>query len=104
MRSADLLDRMRQRQEGGATLDSEAGSVAQAQRLAQQVATFLIERGPTPSSEVAAQFQNNVGVGDVALFKNVLRQVAVLERRRGSKVWVLRPEFANVANAISTAT
>lgn len=104
MRSADLLARIRQRQEGGTTMgatgveENETGSVMQAQRLAQQVAIYLIEQGPSTSADVAAQFQNSIRVRDVALFKNVLKQVAVLERRRGNKVWVLRPEFTNVAN------
>lgn len=100
LHSSDLLDQMRQRQAAVAAVaaaqtSSVSPEVAVAQTLAQRVAEFLHEQGGSaPSNEVAAAFQHTVGSRNLALFKSVLKQVALLVRENGSKTWVLRPEFA----------
>jgi len=98
VRSADLLGRMRERQAAASTAGLTP-EVAQAQRLAQRMASFLRSRGgQAASADVAAEFQRDMAAtNDAALLKGVLKQVAVLQSRLGGKRWVLRPEFAMVA-------
>lgn len=95
LRSSDLLAQMRARQAAVANA-AMAPELASAQALAERLASFLQGKGGSaPSAAIAAAFQYGVGAPDVALFKNVLKQVAQLERRPGGgKEWVLKPEFA----------
>ena len=92
--SSELLARMKARQAASTSTAAISPELTHAQGLADRVASFLQGRGGSaPSAEVAAAFQRSIGAGDLALFKGALKAVAKLERHRGTKVWVLRPEF-----------
>jgi DNA excision repair protein ERCC-6 len=98
-RSSEVLARLRQSQQAAAAAGA-APEVAQARTLAERIAAFLRERGgAAPTADVVARFRREVGAADVAVFKGLLRQVAELQRRRGGKVWALRPEFVGAADA-----
>ena len=85
---------MKARQAASTSTAAISPELTHAQGLADRVASFLQGRGGSaPSAEVAAAFQRSIGAGDLALFKGALKAVAKLERHRGTKVWVLRPEF-----------
>lgn len=92
---------------GASASASVAGtqSAAQLERasfLAASIVSFLESvGGEAPSEEVVGHFSNSVTPREMPLFKQVLKQVAVLQRpRRGSRssgnsdrVWVVRPEY-----------
>jgi DNA excision repair protein ERCC-6 len=67
-----------------------------AQVLLAQLVSFLSAQGGTaPSAVLVDHFQPLVGAGQMPLFKQLLRQVAALQRgRQGAKQWVLKEEYA----------
>ena len=99
--SSVLLARMRERSGGMPTAgstDEFDPDVTRGRDIGSRVMQFLRSNGGCASSEdVAAAFQGEIGSGDAALFRGVLRQVATLQRRQlggaGKSTWVLRPEF-----------
>lgn len=108
--SAALLARMRQRQQlaviagsseighpGANGESSGAGEFADV--LAAQVVSFLESVGGEARSEVLVnQFQSVVDGQHMPLFRQLLKKVALLQRRPGSGgIWVLRPEFSPTA-------
>ncbi|KAK9815514.1 hypothetical protein WJX72_004939 [[Myrmecia] bisecta] len=102
-RSSELLARMRARQQDeaagpGPSASSAPGDaeVAQAQVLTAQIVSFLESHdGRAPTADVIAHFQSEVGAAQAAIFRQVLQQVAKLQRDGDGKVWVLKPEFVS---------
>lgn len=67
-----------------------------AQLLMGRLISFLESRegAQAPSAALIAEFEGTMPGGDSTLFKQVLKQVAVLKKRAGGTgVWTLRPEF-----------
>ncbi|KAK9811155.1 hypothetical protein WJX73_007203 [Symbiochloris irregularis] len=99
LRSQDLLARVRARQ---ARVDDDGSSAADPQvikagELSRGIVAFLASKGGSaPSAEVVAAFADRVSQAELQLFRQVLQQVARLQRspQGGSgKEWVLNPDF-----------
>lgn len=116
--SADLLARMRERKLGtpGASRNepTEAGPssrpttsrppsgtgrngpvpAAQPEVLIRQLCTFIQkEGGSAASSHVVNQFRDRISSRDVPLFRQLLKQIAVLQKGSQESKWVLKPEY-----------
>ena len=94
--SKEIIARMQQREEAAVSaVRTDANKHEErAQRLAGKVASFLEERGGRASSEeVVSAFHNDIGPAEAALFRGVLKQVAVFNKR--TKIWQLKSEFMN---------
>ena len=71
-----------------------------AEALAKRIVEFLAERGGRSASSVVVEhFSGQVGPSQAALFRQILQSVAKLQRGSRGKEWVLKPEFAEVAEA-----
>ena len=94
-RSSQLLARMHNRQQG-MNQEAAAGSEpeALAQRITRDLVRYLHERGRSaPSAEIIDHFRQ-VGERHAALFRQLLKHLAVLQRSAdGTKLWTLKPEF-----------
>ena len=111
LRSEDLLARMRSRQQvlttaaqDDATAAASAGppsvagpssSYTFAEDISRQLVHYLQQhQGGASSSQIITSFPN-IDQQHAVLFKQTLRQVAVLQRgAAGGKQWHLKPEFA----------
>lgn len=49
--------------------------------------------GSTSSATIVEHFRDRIPSKDLPLFKNLLKEIAVLEKRRNGSVWVLKPEY-----------
>jgi DNA excision repair protein ERCC-6 len=94
-RSEDLLARLAARQAAAAAAAADPEE-ARARALAERVAAWLAARGgAAPTADVVATFGAAVSAADLALFRGVLRQVAVSRRGAGgTKVWALKAAYA----------
>lgn len=94
-RSAQLLARMQNRQQG---VGSDARPASQpellAQRISGQLVRYLEDRGGVaPSAQIIEHFRS-VGERHAGLFRQLLQQLASLQRGPdGAKTWTLKPEF-----------
>lgn len=117
--SAELLTRIRTTQEGAAAdgfehqfqLSVNSTSSAQASMsrssamlppkfvqpeiLIRQLCTFMqIQGGCSSSAFIVQHFKDRIPSKDMPLFKNLLRELATLEKdSNGSSKWVLKPEY-----------
>ena len=96
--SAQLLARMHIRQQGMNEAPTPAGNEpeALAQRITQNLVQYLQRHGGSaPSADIIAHFRM-VGEQHAALFRQLLKHLAVLDRSTdGNKCWSLKPEFVN---------
>ncbi|XP_059297938.1 protein CHROMATIN REMODELING 8 [Lycium ferocissimum] len=118
--SAELLARIRGNQEKAvsdglvhqfgmstaSTSNSRAGSLSSGHRsassshvvqpevLVRQICTFIQQRGgKTNSASIVDYFRDRVPSKDLPLFKNLLKEIAILEKNPGGSFWVLKPEY-----------
>lgn len=95
-RSAQLLARMQNRQQGVAG-DTRPASQPEllAQRISSQLVRYLEDRGGVaPSGQIIEHFRS-VGERHAGLFRQLLQQLASLQRSAdGTKTWTLKQEFA----------
>lgn len=116
--SAELLARIRGNQEKAADAGSEhqlslssstnrgnsveAGPSRSTQKLGgvqpevliRQICTFMQQRGgSTNSASIVQHFRDRIPTKDLPLFKNLLKEIAVLEKNPNGSVWVLKPEY-----------
>ncbi|GAB2298415.1 hypothetical protein Dimus_032480 [Dionaea muscipula] len=62
--------------------------------LIRQMCTFLQQRGGrTTSAVIVEHFKDRIPSKDLPLFKNLLKEIAILERDRNGSSWVLKPEY-----------
>ncbi|KAF9605684.1 hypothetical protein IFM89_018027 [Coptis chinensis] len=62
--------------------------------LIRHICTFIQQNGgSTTSSSVVAHFKERIPSKDLALFKNLLMEIATLEKRPTGKLWVLKAEY-----------
>ncbi|PRQ25810.1 putative DNA helicase chromatin remodeling SNF2 family [Rosa chinensis] len=62
--------------------------------LIRKICTFLRERGgSTNSATIVQHFKDRIPSKDLPLFKNLLKEIAKLEKTPSGSVWVLKPEF-----------
>ncbi|XP_050205828.1 protein CHROMATIN REMODELING 8 [Mercurialis annua] len=117
--SAELLGRIRGNQERavGAGLEQQLGlasssgnrarfpdneaskpskslSGAQPEILVRKMCTFVQQNGGvTNSASIVNHFKDRILEKDMPLFKNLLKEIATLEKNANGKVWVLKPEY-----------
>lgn len=62
--------------------------------LIRQICTFLQQRGGrTSSASIVNHFKDRIPTKDLSLFKNLLKEIATLEKNPNGSVWVLNPEY-----------
>lgn len=62
--------------------------------LIRQICTFIQQSGgSTSSSSIVQHFKDRIPSRDLPLFKNLLKEIAKLEKTPNGSVWVLKPEF-----------
>lgn len=117
--SAELLAKIRGNQEralsdglvhqfgmSASTSNSRAGTVSNGHRsasssyavqpevLVRQICTFIQQRGgKTNSASIVDYFRDRVPSKDLPLFKNLLKEIAVLDKNPSGSFWVLKPEY-----------
>ncbi|KAM7257912.1 hypothetical protein ACFE04_013653 [Oxalis oulophora] len=73
---------------------SRTPSSVQPEVLIRRICTFMQERGgATDSARIVGHFKDTIPPSDLPLFKNLLKEVATLEKKPNGSVWVLKPEF-----------
>lgn len=115
--SAELLARMRSTQERavGAGLEQQLASSSrhearstdvgpsrpsknkasvQPEVLIRQICTFIQQRGGRiTSASIVQHFKERIPAEDLPLFKNLLKEIATLEKDLNESHWVLKPEY-----------
>uniref|UniRef100_A0A0A9EUH1 Rad26/CSB-like winged helix DNA-binding domain-containing protein n=1 Tax=Arundo donax TaxID=35708 RepID=A0A0A9EUH1_ARUDO len=118
--SAELLARIRGTHEGAASdalehqlnlggssnhLSSSSGNVrvsnssnrsmiVQPEVLIRQLCTFIQQNGGSASStSITEHFKSRIQSKDMLLFKNLLKEIATLQRGANGAMWVLKPEY-----------
>nr|XP_048336772.1 protein CHROMATIN REMODELING 8 [Ziziphus jujuba var. spinosa] len=82
--------------EAGPSRSSHKLSGVQPEVLIRQICTFIQQRGgSTNSASIVQYFKHRIPAEDLALFKNLLKEIAVLEKSPNGSVWVLKPEYQN---------
>lgn len=62
--------------------------------LIRQLCTFFQKEGGSVSSaHVVEHFRDRVSNHDLSLFRQLLKQIAILEKRPHESKWVLKPEY-----------
>ncbi|XP_057480601.1 protein CHROMATIN REMODELING 8 [Actinidia eriantha] len=73
---------------------SQKLSVVQPEVLIRQICTFIQQRGGRANSaSIVEHFRDRVPSKDLPLFKNLLKEIATLERDSTGSSWVLKPEY-----------
>ncbi|KAF5930518.1 hypothetical protein HYC85_031391 [Camellia sinensis] len=69
-------------------------SGVQPEVLIRQICTFIQQRGGrTNSAGIVEHFKNRVPSKDLPLFKNLLKEIATLEKDSNGSFWVLKPDY-----------
>lgn len=69
-------------------------SGVQPEVLIRQICTFIQQRGGrTNSAGIVEHFKNRVPAKDLPLFKNLLKEIATLEKDSNGSFWVLKPDY-----------
>lgn len=62
--------------------------------LIRNICTFIQNRGgSTSSATIVEHFRDRIPPKDLPLFKNLLKEIAILEKHPNGSVWVLKPEY-----------
>ncbi|KAJ0052790.1 hypothetical protein Pint_01708 [Pistacia integerrima] len=78
----------------GTTCSSHNISGVQPEVLIRQICTFIQEEGgSTDSASIVQHFRNRIPPKDLPLFKNILKEIAILKKNRNGSCWLLKPEF-----------
>ncbi|XP_060180822.1 protein CHROMATIN REMODELING 8 [Lycium barbarum] len=73
---------------------ASSSHVVQPEVLVRQICTFIQQRGgKTNSASIVDYFRDRVPSKDLPLFKNLLKEIAILEKNPGGSFWVLKPEY-----------
>ncbi|KAL5561931.1 hypothetical protein UlMin_031678 [Ulmus minor] len=117
--SAELLARIRRNQEtaSDAALEHQLGSAFNSNRgksvdagtsrpsrnltrvqpevLIRQICTFIQQRGGrTTSTTIVQHFKERIPSEDLPLFKNLLKEIAILEKTPNGSFWVLKSDYS----------
>lgn len=69
-------------------------SGVQPEVLIRQICTFLLQRGGRAvSASIVQHFKDRIPSKDLPLFKNLLKEIATLEKNPSGSSWVLKPEY-----------
>ncbi|XP_038887672.1 protein CHROMATIN REMODELING 8 isoform X2 [Benincasa hispida] len=78
----------------GSSRSSKNLSVVQPEVLIRQICTFIHQRGgTTDSASIVQHFKDRIPSNDLPLFKNLLKEIAILEKSPSGSFWVLKPEY-----------
>lgn len=73
--------------------------IVQPEILIRQLCTFIQQRGGSAGSgSIVQHFKPRIPTKDLPLFRNLLKEIAVLEKSAengGSSMWILKPEYQN---------
>ncbi|TKY52752.1 CHROMATIN REMODELING 8 [Spatholobus suberectus] len=73
---------------------SENSSGLQPEVLIRQICTFLQQRGgSSDSASIVQYFKGRIPSKDLALFKNLLKEIATLHKGLNGSNWVLKPDY-----------
>lgn len=62
--------------------------------LIRQICTFIQQRGGrTDSASIVQHFRDRIPSKDLPLFKNLLKEIAILEKTPSGSSWILKPEY-----------
>lgn len=62
--------------------------------LIRQIYTFIQQRGGrTDSASIVQHFRDRIPSKDLPLFKNLLEEIAILEKTPSGSSWILKPEY-----------
>ncbi|XP_077226568.1 chromatin remodeling 8 isoform X1 [Tasmannia lanceolata] len=62
--------------------------------LIDQLCIFMqLQGGNTSSNAIVQHFKDKIPSKDLPLFKDLLKEIAVLEKKQGGSTWVLKPEY-----------
>ncbi|KAG7036308.1 Protein CHROMATIN REMODELING 8, partial [Cucurbita argyrosperma subsp. argyrosperma] len=62
--------------------------------LIRQMCTFVQQRGGTTDSvSIVQHFKDRIPPNDLPLFKNLLKEIAILEKSPSGSFWALKPEY-----------
>lgn len=78
----------------GSSRASKKLSGVQPEVLIRQICTFLQQRGGRcSSSSIVQHFKDRIPEKDLALFKNLLKEIANLEKGPNGSHWILKPDY-----------
>ncbi|CAN4093234.1 unnamed protein product [Withania somnifera] len=73
---------------------ASSSNVVQPEVLVRQIYTFIQQRGgKTNSASIVDYFRDRVPSKDLPLFKNLLKEIAILEKNPSGSFWVLKPQY-----------
>lgn len=82
--------------ENGRTSNSSSSRnmIVQPEVLIRQLCTFIQQNGGSASStSLTEHFKNRIQPKDMLVFKNLLKEIATLQRGAGGATWALKPEY-----------
>uniref|UniRef100_A0A5B6YVD1 Helicase C-terminal domain-containing protein n=1 Tax=Davidia involucrata TaxID=16924 RepID=A0A5B6YVD1_DAVIN len=80
--------------DAGPSRSSHNLSGVQPEMLIRQICTFIQRRGGrTSSASIVEHFKDRIPSKDLPLFKNLLKEIAALERSPNGSFWLLKPEY-----------
>ncbi|XP_028767590.1 protein CHROMATIN REMODELING 8 [Neltuma alba] len=78
----------------GSSRASKKVDGVQPEVLIRQICTFLQRRGGcSDSSSIVQHFKDRIPSTDLALFKNLLKEIASLEKGPNGSQWILKPDY-----------
>lgn len=73
---------------------SSSSSGVQPEVLIRQICTFIQQKGGrTSSAIIVGHFKDRIPSKDLPLFKNLLKEIAMLEKSTNGSYWVLKPDY-----------
>lgn len=79
---------------GRASSSSTRSMIVQPEVLIRQLCTFIQQHGGSASStSITEHFKNRILSKDMLLFKNLLKEIATLQRGANGATWVLKPDY-----------
>ncbi|XP_008791071.2 DNA excision repair protein CSB [Phoenix dactylifera] len=92
--ASSLNQRARIPEDTLASKPSHRYMVVQPEILIRQLCTFIQQRGgQTDSASITQHFKDRIQSKDLPLFKNLLKEIATLQKDAGGSRWVLKPEY-----------
>ncbi|KAL6626552.1 hypothetical protein ACP70R_030278 [Stipagrostis hirtigluma subsp. patula] len=79
---------------GRTSNSSNRSMIVQPEVLIRQLCTFIQQNGGSASStSITEHFKSRIQSKDMLLFKNLLKEIATLQRGANGAMWVLKPEY-----------
>uniref|UniRef100_A0A0D9UVR8 Uncharacterized protein n=1 Tax=Leersia perrieri TaxID=77586 RepID=A0A0D9UVR8_9ORYZ len=79
---------------GRASSSSTRSMIVQPEVLIRQLCTFIQQNGGSANStSITEHFKNRILSKDMLLFKNLLKEIATLQRGANGAAWVLKPDY-----------